>query len=298
MMAIQKPSEKTAAGAVTIRRAKPEDAPRCGQICFEAFWKINEDHNFPPEMPAPEMGIGVLQMMFSHPSFYCVVAEMGGAIVGSNCLDERSSIVGIGPITIDPAVQNAGTGRRLMQAVLDRAAERGAPGIRLVQATFHNRSLSLYAKLGFEVRELLSVMQGAPMNLSIEGCTVRAAGDADAAACDRLCAAVHGYTRSGEVADAIREGTARVVERDGHVAGYTTGLGYFGHSVAESNRDLQALIGAAEGFDGPGLLVPVRNAALFRWCLENGLRVVQPCTLMTMGLYNEPAGAWIPSILM
>ena len=64
------------------------------------------------------------------------------------------------------------------------------------------------------------------------------------------------------------------------------------------NRDLMALIGAAEGFDGPGFLVPARNTALFRWCLENGLRVVQPCTLMTIGLYNEPAGAWLPSISM
>lgn len=45
------------------------------------------------------------------------------------------------------------------------------------------------------------------------------------------------------------------------------------------------------------ILVPTRNAALFRWCLENGLRVVQPMTLMTIGLYNEPAGAYLPSIL-
>jgi hypothetical protein len=29
-------------------------------------------------------------MMFGHPRFYCVVAELRGAIVGSNCLDERS----------------------------------------------------------------------------------------------------------------------------------------------------------------------------------------------------------------
>ena len=282
---------------ISIRRAKPEDAPECGRICYEAFQKINSDHNFPPEMPAPEMGLGILQMMFSHPLFYCVVAEAGGTVIGSNCLDERSSIFGIGPITVDPAAQNAGTGRRLMRAVLDRAAGRGAPGVRLVQATFHNRSLSLYTKLGFDARELLSVMHGAPMRKSIEGCSVRPAKDADAVACDQLCARVHGHTRSGEVSDAIQQGHATVVERDGRITGYTTGLGYFGHAVAESNRDLQALIGAAEGFGGPGIMVPARNATLFRWCLENGLRVVQPNTLMTTGLYNEPAGAWIPSIL-
>jgi len=65
----------------------------------------------------------------------------------------------------------------------------------------------------------------------------------------------------------------------------------------ESNHDLQALISAATELQGPGILVPTRNAALFRWCLENGLRVVQTMTLMTIGLYNEPAGAYLPSIL-
>ena len=43
--------------------------------------------------------------------------------------------------------------------------------------------------------------------------------------------------------------------------------------------------------------MPSRNSVLFRWCLANGLRVVQPMTLMSAGLYNEPAGAWLPSIL-
>ena len=53
----------------------------------------------------------------------------------------------------------------------------------------------------------------------------------------------------------------------------------------------------SDGIQGPGIFVPTRNAALFRWCLESGLRVVQPMTLMTIGLYNEPAGAYLPSIL-
>jgi len=36
---------------------------------------------------------------------------------------------------------------------------------------------------------------------------------------------------------------------------------------------------------------------LFRWCLDNGLRVVEPMTLMSVGLYNEPVGAFLPSVL-
>jgi hypothetical protein len=42
--------------------------------------------------------------------------------------------------------------------------------------------------------------------------------------------------------------------------------------------------------------VPTRNGELFRWCLASGLRLVQQMTLMTIGLYNEPAGAYLPSI--
>jgi hypothetical protein len=48
---------------------------------------------------------------------------------------------------------------------------------------------------------------------------------------------------------------------------------------------------------GPGILVPTRNGALFRWCLDNGMRLVQQMTLMTIGLYNEPSGAYLPSVI-
>jgi hypothetical protein len=78
---------------------------------------------------------------------------------------------------------------------------------------------------------------------------------------------------------------------------YSTSIGFFGHTVGKSNEDLQALLANADVFLGPGMLVPTRNAGLFRWCLENGLRVVQPMTLMTRGFYQEPAGAYLPSIL-
>jgi hypothetical protein len=88
-----------------------------------------------------------------------------------------------------------------------------------------------------------------------------------------------------------------VVERGSRVTGYATNLGFFGHSTAETNVDLQSLIASAESFTGPGILVPSRNNTLLRWCLANGLRVVQPMTLMSRGLYNDPAGAWLPSIV-
>jgi hypothetical protein len=94
-------------------------------------------------------------------------------------------------------------------------------------------------------------------------------------------------------------GTVRTIRlaHDGRVRGYTTGVGFFGHSVGETTADLMALIGAAATFPGPGFLVPTRNAESLRRCLRHGLRIVQPMMLMSSGRYDEPSGAFLPSIL-
>jgi GNAT superfamily N-acetyltransferase len=283
--------------AFVIRRAIPADAEVCGRICFDAFGTLAHKHNFPPDFPAPEIPTHVLSTMFSHPSFFCVVAEQDGKIIGSNCLDERMPIAGVGPITIDSGAQNRTVGRKLMQALMTRATERKFAGVRLVQAAYHNRSLSLYAKLGFVVREPLACMQGTPIQKTPLGYHVRPAEPSDLATCNDLCVRVHGHDRGGELNDAIQQGTAVIAESEGRIKSYASSIAFFGHAVGESNQDLQALISAAPEFQGPGVLVPTRNAALFRWCLESGLRVVQPMTLMTTGLYNEPAGSYLPSIL-
>lgn len=296
-MATQQKPAGLVSERITIRTAKPEDAAECGRICYEAFTQINTRHGFQPDFPGPEGSIGVLTMMFSHPAFYTVVAELDGKIVGSNCLDERTPIAGVGPVTVDPQVQNQAIGRKLMQAVMDRAAEKKFAGVRLLQAAFHSRSLSLYAKLGFDVREFMSVMQGPPINKVLDGYQVRAATNQDLEDCNQVCRSVHGHDRGGELVDGIQQGTAVVAERGSRIVAYASALRFFGHAVGETTTDLQALIAGAPAFLGPGLIVPARNAELFRWCLRNGLRVVEPLTLMTVGLYNEPAGAYLSSIL-
>jgi predicted N-acetyltransferase YhbS len=282
--------------SLVLRRTVPTDVERCGTICYEAFRAIATAHGFPPDFPVPEIAIGVVGMLIAHPGFYGVVAERDGRIVGSNFLDERSLIPGIGPITVDPAAQDHAVGRALMGDVLARVAARGAPGVRLVQSAYHNRSLSLYTKLGFDAREPLSTMQGRPLGLTVADYAVRAATEADIEACNAVCTRVHGHDRGGELRDAVRQGTATVVEHEGRITGYATSIAFFGHAVGESNAELRALIAAAPAFGGPGFLLPTRNAELFRWCLAHGLRVVQPMTLMSRGLYNEPAGAFVPSI--
>jgi len=238
----------------------------------------------------------LVSFMIGHPRFHGVVAESEGRLLGSNFLDERNPIAGIGPITVDPQIQNDGAGRSLMQAALKRAAQRGFVGVRLVQSGYHNRSLALYSKLGFEVREQLVCVQGRALGRYVPGYAVRPATREDMAACNELCMRIHGHERGGELADAIELGAARLVERQGRVTAYSTSIAFFGHTVGETNDDLQALIGAALSFEGPGFLVPTRNGQLMRWCLEQGLRIIQTMTLMTLGLYSEPRGVWLPSV--
>jgi predicted N-acetyltransferase YhbS len=281
---------------VRLRRATPEDVEQCGRICYDAFASIADAHRFPHEFPAVEAAIGMISGLTNSAGFVGFVAELDGGIVGSNFLDVRSPIHGLGPITVDPGIQDGGVGRALMAAALDHSDGQGALGVRLLQAAYHNRSLSLYAKLGFAVREPFAVLQGEPLGGLPGGPDVRTADRNDLDVASQLCVRVHGHERSGELIDALERGTATVVERDGRITGYSTGIAFFGHSVAETDADLQALIGAAPGFGGPGFLLPLRNAGLLEWCLDHGLRVVQMMNLMSVGWYREPEGAYLASV--
>jgi predicted N-acetyltransferase YhbS len=291
-----------------LRPGRLDDADKVGKIIFEAFSAIADRHGFQSDFSSADTGRRLASSLLSNPRFYSVVAEdttSGGEdkdrVVGSNFLDERSNIVaGVGPLTIDPKYQNKGTGRQLMLNVLERAKNKNFAAIRLLQASYHNRSLALYANLGFEVRESISTMQGKPIQEAIPGRSVRAATESDIESCNAICKAVHGHDRNGELQDSINQGSAKVVSHGDKITGYTCGLTFFNHSVGLTNDDLKALISSAtneDSYGGPGILIPTRNTQLFRWCLNNGLRLVQQLTLMTIGLYNEPAGFYMPSIL-
>ena len=279
------------------------DAKEVGKIIFDAFSVIADKHGFPREFPTVDVGINVAHYFLSNPGFYSVVAEdtegNSSKVIGSNFLDERSNIAaGVGPITIDPKFQDKGAGRQLMSNVMERARGKNYPAIRSLQAAYHNRSLALYARLGFDVRELISTLQGKPISEVISGRSVRVATELDLEKCNAICRAIHGHDRNGELRDSIRQGVAKVVLHGDKITGYTSGLTYFNHSVGFTNDDLKALIASAtDSYGGPGILVPTRNAEMFRWCLDNGLRLVHQLTLMTVGMYNEPSGSYMPSIL-
>jgi hypothetical protein len=156
-----------------------------------------------------------------------------------------------------------------MKAVIDRG--QGAAGIRLLQAGYHMRSMSLYASLGFEVREPIVVMSGRPKSAPVPGVVARRMVASDVAACDALCRRVHGISRANEIADAVRLFAPVVIERGRRITGYLTNpaLWLMNHGVAESEDDMTALLLGAAGLQAEPLsfLLPTRQSALFRWCL-------------------------------
>ena len=284
--------------AVRIRVATPADAESCGRIIYEAFEGVAGRHGFSPDFPAVETATQLARSFIAHPSIFGVVAEEDGRVVGSNFLSEGDAIRCVGPITVDPRLQGGGIGRRLMAAVLERG--KGAAGIRLLQDAFNMRSISLYASLGFEVREPVLVMTGRPVSKPPTGTTVRRLIEQDLSACNALCTRIHGFSRSGELADAVRRLAPVLTERAGRVTGYLTAPTFWiaNHGVAETEDDMKALIlGAAVVHAEPlSFLLPVRQASLLRWCLSEGLKAAKPMTLMTIGEYQTPNGSYTPSV--
>jgi predicted N-acetyltransferase YhbS len=272
------------------------DTARCGTICYEAFREVAVRHHFPPDFSRPEDAIELVASLHANNKFFSVLAESDGRILGSNFLDERSTVFSVGPITVAPRSRDHRVGHALLTAVLARSEHLGARGVRLVQAGYNTRSMSLYTKLGFRVQAPLALLQGRPLARSADGFDVRMATEADLARCDELCTEVHGHHRTGELREAIATGSARVVIRCGRITGYTTGIGFAGHAVATSNADVKALIANAESFTWTGFLVPLANDELLRWCLEQRLRIVYLLNLMSLGRYEQPRGAYLPSI--
>lgn len=266
---------------------------------YEAFAGIAQQHGFPPDLPKPEIATYFMMSMIAAPSYWSRLAEVDGKIVGSVFLSESDSIRGVGPITIDPASQGQGVGRRLMEAVVERG--QGAPGLRLMQDSFNMRSLSLYASLGFEVKEPTVVVRGKLKSSPLPGWTVRPMQPTDFEECAELCEEVHGFDRLQELGHIAPPALPYVALRDGRITAYASAPNFWimGHGVAESEEDMRALLlGFSAAQEDPvSILLPIRQASFFRWCLAEGLRAIKPMNLMAIGEYNEPDGCWFPSVV-
>ena len=284
---------------IRIREMRAEDVEVCGRICFEAFRGIAEAHNFRPDFPTPERAIQLMQMLFANVDVFSVVAESDGEVVGSNHLVEYDAIRAVGPITVDPSAQAKGAGRMLMEAVIERGKR--SASVRLVQDAFNTASLSLYASLGFEVREPLALMEGQLLGDVPSDVHADSAREEDYASCAELCRLVHGFDRLNELKHTPPFLTSFVAVREGRITAYASAPQFWAlnHAVAETLSDMCALLTGASNLmqsEPISFLLPTRQSSLFRWCLQRGLRVIKPLTLMSMGEYHEPRSCYLPSV--
>jgi predicted N-acetyltransferase YhbS len=280
-----------------IRPIDQGDLETAARAAFAAHSALAVRNGHPSEHPDLSFSKGLISAKLKDPNADGLVAETEGSILGSVFLNTFNStpVAAIGPMTVKPEAEGTGAGRLLLERAMEAAHARGITQIRLVQSPAHPRSLALYTKAGFDVREPLLLVQGGKPAPVIER-DVRKATPADIPHCERLCQQVHGFVRSSEIHAAVEQGTATVALTNALITGYSTGIGFRGHSLGETSEDLKALIAASPAVTGPGFFVPVRNAPLLRWLFANGYRGIWPATLMSHGTYREPAGAFLPSI--
>jgi ribosomal protein S18 acetylase RimI-like enzyme len=278
-----------------IRAMTAGDGEAAARVAFEAHGDISARLGVPSEHPSLEFSRGVMGAKLSDPYATGWVADRNGRVLGSVFLNDFGSVAAIGPLTVHPT-EGPGAGRALLESVLAEAEARGQSNVRLVQSPAHLRSLALYIKMGFEVREPLVLLQGAFATEGSPQGTVRPAMEADANRCRDFAEQILGVAREREVQDAITRGTATVCERGGDLIAYATGIGLRGHAVAVSDEALLTVLARSPRLPGPGFLAPVRNAALIRSALAAGMRFAWSATLMTRGHYVQPRGAFIPSI--
>ena len=226
-----------------------------------------------------------------HPRIFGVVAEAEGRVVGRI---PWTSGTRSPPSARSPSIRRtraAASGRRLMQAVIDRARERRAPGVRLVQDAFNRTSMSLHVpRLRREGTRC--VMQGTATGQPPAGPRPPAPGGRPRGLCGDL-RSVHGSTAPTNCADAIRYARPRPRPRRPRDR-----VRLRDHLPAPQPRRRRDRAGPARPFDRragtltgqpTGLLLPTRQSSLLRWRWRAAN--VKPMTLMAMGEYREPRGA-------
>jgi predicted N-acetyltransferase YhbS len=281
-----------------IREITTSDSTECGRIMFEAFRDIADRHGFARDFPSVEAAVEFVESLIANPFIFGVVAENNGRVVGSNFLWEYDVVRGVGPLSVDPTVHAKGTGRKLMQAAIERG--KSAAGIRLTQDAFNVGSMALYVSLGFDVKEPMAEMSGDVAGEVPPGYEVRPMIADDHEECNELCLRVLGFARAKELANLPPELEPFVAIRDGRIVAYATSPTQWimNHAVAENEDAMKALLtGAAQQTGKPlSFLLPVRQAEMFRWCIRNKMRIIKPVTLMAKGKYDELRGVFMPSV--
>jgi predicted N-acetyltransferase YhbS len=193
--------------AIELVSAEPQHVSALSNICFEAFKEVQDRGYGMRDFPTTEIAQQVLGMLVQRDDFYSVSALDDGRVVGSNFLSLMDPVPGVGPVTVDPSYQGQGVGRALMQDVLDYAQHNNIKQVRLFHDAFNVASLSLYASMGFDVKDSVVLMQAAPAAEADN--SVRPIVESDLPAIEELSKRIYKTSHRNEVAAATPYGLQR-----------------------------------------------------------------------------------------
>lgn len=280
---------------IKVRPAVSSDSAACGKVIAAAVAPYAPRNEFAAEFGEAST-CSMVARLLDHPEMYGLVAEADNQIAGTVFLDERSVVRGVGWLAVAEPFRGHGIGRLMMNEVIDRSLT--SPGMRTVLDSESSNAIGLMSSLRFEAKEQIALLRGRVKGEPTAGIEVRAVTSDDIEACAALCEQAHGFGRESELRNAIEAGSALAAVRDSRITGYATDLAswHAGHAVAAQEEDLRALIaGAAARSPSLSFLVPKRRESLLNWCLGQGLSVERSMVLMSLGEYQDPACAWLPS---
>jgi GNAT superfamily N-acetyltransferase len=279
----------------------PERVDAVGSLVYDAFEDVGRRYNYPPAFSEPEIAQGIVRLLVQTEGWQSYLIEEDDTPIACNFGDERDEAVGVGPVAVAPGRQGRGLGRRVMEALLQRAEANGVRSVRLLQAAYNLESFSLYHRLGFQVKALLVNLRGTLAAPGEPSDRVREFTPADLDACDALHREVMGIGRRNDIEMMAGVAPFSVAERSGRIAGYVTRFPgeetFITHGIAVDERAMRDLIaGTAASTSGPiSLLLPSSQAETVRWAMGAGLELRELDSYMVYGEYQEPAGAWLPS---
>eukprot|EP00026_Physarum_polycephalum_P017662 Phypoly_transcript_18964.p1 GENE.Phypoly_transcript_18964~~Phypoly_transcript_18964.p1 ORF type:complete len:199 (+),score=27.69 Phypoly_transcript_18964:130-726(+) len=196
-----------------------------------------------------------------------------------------------------------------MNAIMDIAKQNNFAAVRLVQEAQNYISLSLYIKVGFDINDQATVLEGHITKPYSGPIQVRRLTEKDAEECDALHKKVVGVSRLASIREDAHPSNPPIfaaILETGEIVGFGTGISLISYVVTKTGYEdaiyaLHSAFSKAFPDDVPLLKVVGRlYPSLTRRCLsEWGLKTQRNLTLMSFGKYVPPSpseGIYVPSI--
>ena len=148
------------ADAIELRRAVPADAEALARGAVEG---VADYVAFaPPGWAPPELDaeLGYTRVVLADPDFHCLVAEVGGAVVGQVTTVpaakaarpvEEPGLAHLRNLYVDREQWGRGVARALMEAAVEDAVQRGFTALRLFVAEGQARARRFYEREGWRL---------------------------------------------------------------------------------------------------------------------------------------------------